>query len=81
MRHIFFKHILLCLCFLVGLNAFAYEFEVDGVYYSVMDDAAMSVCVTSGTTKYVGDVVIPKNVTFDGISRRYYEAKLDKGQL
>lgn len=52
------------------LSSSAYSFEVDGVYYNILQDKA-SVSVTYRNTSYdtyIGDVVIPESVTHDGIS-------------
>ena len=46
----------------------AYDFEVDGIYYNVNDDGT-TVTVTKDTeSPYFGDVVIPDEVTHDGIT-------------
>lgn len=42
----------------------AYDFEVDGIFYYYTGQA--SVAVTSGPTQYSGDVTIPAAVTYNG---------------
>lgn len=51
---------------LVGLQASAYDFEIDGIYYNVIDATSKNVEVTSGGKAYSGDVVIPSHVTYEG---------------
>ena len=41
----------------------AYDFKVDGIYYNINGNEAI---VTSGTSQYYGDVVIPAAVTYNG---------------
>ncbi|MDE6753293.1 MAG: leucine-rich repeat domain-containing protein [Muribaculaceae bacterium] len=48
------------------LSASAYDFEVDGVYYSVTDLEKLKCEVTKGDNKYKGEVNIPSTVTFNG---------------
>ncbi len=48
------------------LSASAYDFEVDGIYYTVTDFSNLECMVVSGDKNYSGDVVIPSTVTFNG---------------
>ena len=55
----------------VSLSALAHDFEVDGIYYNILDKTAKTVEVTfSGGSyykvddEYTGDVVIPNSVTY-----------------
>ncbi|MDE6268839.1 MAG: leucine-rich repeat domain-containing protein [Muribaculaceae bacterium] len=41
-------------------------FEVDGLYYKILDDS--SVEVISGSSKYTGDIIIPETVKYNGTS-------------
>ena len=52
--------LLLCLCLLAGINTFAYDAEIDGIYYNFSGDEAT---VVSGRTEYSGIVTIPNSVT------------------
>lgn len=45
--------------------SFAYDFEVDGIYYGY-DTETQSVYVTSGEKKYSGKIVIPQSVSYNG---------------
>lgn len=53
---------------LVGLvfPAFAYDFEVDGLYYSLNTNSWGEVYVTFGDQAYSGEVMIPETVTCEG---------------
>ena len=46
------------------LPSFAYSFEVGGIYYNTTGEAEVE--VTSGSTEYTGDVVIPSSVSYSG---------------
>ena len=53
---------------LVSINLFAYDFEVDGIYYNInADNTTVSVtCKDKTYNSYSGDVTIPATVTYDG---------------
>ena len=40
MTHTSFKHILLCICLFAGMNTFAYDAYIDGIYYNFSGDEA-----------------------------------------
>lgn len=63
MKRILVNVLLACLP-LVGASA--YDFEVDGIYYIVTNRTNLIAAVSSGTTKYSGDVVIPATVGANG---------------
>lgn len=54
----------------LGFNAWAYDFKVDGVAYNITSTEEKTVEVTAGDNKvfYHDDVVIPPTVTYDGIT-------------
>ena len=52
--------------FILPLFTFAYDAEVDGIYYNLVPKAKEAK-VTSGDKKYTGDVVIPPSFTHDGV--------------
>ena len=62
MKQNYIKRILLCLCLLASLNAFAYDALIDGICYTFSGDNAE---VTSGSY-YRGTIVIPSSVTYEG---------------
>ena len=59
--------ILLIMLSMVSLNASAYDLEVNGIYYNITSSVQRTVEVTSGSA-YSGSVVIPKNVSYDGVT-------------
>ena len=62
------KKIFTLLVALVATTAlWAYDFEVDGIYYSTIADKTNEVKVTSGGS-YTGPLVIPETVTYYGIT-------------
>ena len=48
---------------LLAFPSFAYDFEVDGIYYSSFTDTTC--VVTYGGNKYEGDIIIPSEVTYN----------------
>ena len=60
------KRIFLLFFLLLGvLSAWAYEVEVDGIYYN-LDKKNKTASVTSGEAKYKGTVVIPESIGVNG---------------
>jgi hypothetical protein len=54
---------------MVGAKAFAYDFEVDGIYYNYSSDDGNSVYVTyksRNEVTYTGDIVVPSSVSHMG---------------
>ena len=49
---------------LSSLPSYAYDFEVDGIYYSVISPTDLTCEVVAGDNKYAGDVNIPSSVTY-----------------
>ena len=48
-----------------SLSAYAYDFEVDGIYYDVVSLTDFTCSVTSGTEKYSGNIEIPSEVKYN----------------
>ena len=66
MKRFSFATILLTLLLcMMSTDTFAYDFEVGGIYYNLIDGKAAE--VTSGDNRYSWDVVIPEQVTFEGV--------------
>ncbi len=71
-----YKHFILSLlALLAGINASAYTFKVDGIYYKILSETDKSVSVTYKNVNnygyhsdYTGDIVVPSTVTFAGTS-------------
>ncbi|MDE5921043.1 MAG: leucine-rich repeat domain-containing protein, partial [Paramuribaculum sp.] len=55
----------LLLAFITALTAMAYDFQVDGIYYSISSSTAKTVSVTSGSDNYSGEIIIPEKVTYN----------------
>ncbi len=49
---------------LCSVTANAYDFEVDGIYYSILSAGDLTVTVTRGENEYTGKVIIPSNVVY-----------------
>lgn len=60
--------LLLVVCLLSCLKTYAYDFEVDGIYYNKLSEDKVEVTCLDRTDKnanaYIGDVVIPETVTY-----------------
>ena len=56
------------LMLITTLPALAQDFEVNGIYYNVIDETAKTVEVTRGDNKYSGSITIPPSVSHNGIS-------------
>ena len=53
----------------------AYDFKVDDIYYSVLSMSDLTCKVTSGDTKYSGEISIPEQVTYN--KRTFNVIKID----
>lgn len=60
---------------LTSINAFAHDFEADGIYYSIISKENKTVEVTyrgsnmsEYSNEYMGSVVIPENVTYNSLT-------------
>lgn len=60
------KHFCLALLLACSNCAWAYNFEVDGIYYEIVDEN--TVYVVNGYDSYYGDIVIPSTVTLDSVT-------------
>ena len=68
-----FKHLFAALMLLCSMAVNAHSFEVDGIYYNITNSTDKKVYVTykdnnSNSAAYSGAIVIPKTVTYDGIT-------------
>ena len=72
MKHLKLTFLLAVLMSMVGAKAYAYDFEVNGIYYSFVSRTKVNVAakptLTNGqlvaNAKYTGDIVIPTSVTY-----------------
>lgn len=66
MRQEFLKSLIVIACLFISINANAFDFEVDGIYYNIESETELTVRVTfidwSGNS-YKGDVIIPETVS------------------
>ena len=65
MKQVYWKVTMIVMEFIFCMNAYAYDFEANGIYYGY-NAANQTAYVTYGTEKYSGNVVIPESVTFNG---------------
>lgn len=61
------KSVMAVLGVLLSLNAFAYDVEIDGIYYNLIEKVKQAE-VTSGDGKYTGEVTIPPSFEHDGVT-------------
>ena len=72
MNNNYVKHILLSLALLTGTNAFAYDAEIEGIYYNFSSGEATVTYQRYEShyfiyiSDYSGNVVIPESVTYNG---------------
>ena len=50
---------------LLSIPIYAYDFEVDGLYYDVTSFTDMTCAITYGENNYKGDFIIPSEVTYN----------------
>ena len=63
----YMKKLFTLLLALVATTAlWAYDFQVDGIYYNILADKTNEVEVTYGSSKYTGSVDIPTTVAHNG---------------
>ena len=60
------KHLFTALLLLCSTIASAADFEVDGIFYNITDEANKTVEVTSSSEEYSGYISIPSKVFYDG---------------
>lgn len=65
------RTLLLLLAIMPATNTFAYDFEVDGIFYNILSDNEVEVTYREKdipTSSYIGDVIIPNSVNYNGVS-------------
>ena len=62
------RKLMLIVVLLTSLHAFAYDFEVGGIYYNITSETDLTVEVTSGSKNYSGSIEIPNIVTNEDIT-------------
>lgn len=75
MKQNILKSLMLIAVLLTSINAFAHDFEADGIYYSIISKENKTVTVTyrgsnmsEYSNEYMGSVVIPENVTYNSLT-------------
>lgn len=67
MKHLSYIFLLAIIFSLVAVNSNAYDFEVDGIYYTKLTANSVSVS-PNPNGKYYGTIVIPESITYEGVS-------------
>ena len=62
------KHLFTMMLALVAVTASAQTFEVDGICYNILSEDDRTVEVTYNYDSYAGDIVIPAEITQDGLT-------------
>lgn len=70
----FKQHLLLLLLSLCSLATYAYDFEVDGLYYDLVS-ASERTCMISGKNTSTKDVIIPNEVSLNGLTFKVVSIK------
>ena len=60
------KFLLLALLMVTSLTGWAYDVEVDGIYYNLVKDTKTA-GVTSGDANYTGNVEVPTSIVVEGV--------------
>ena len=67
MKQQILKTMVTVLVALSSLSANAYDAKINGIYYNLIEKAKQAE-VTYGDNKYIGDIVIPESVEYDGVN-------------
>ena len=75
MKTTFLKSLFTIVCLLCSIGVYAHDFEVDGIYYNILNEAEIMAEVTyrgllSGSydNEYTGSIVIPEKVTYNNVT-------------
>lgn len=60
------KLMVLALVLITNFSVDAYDFEVDGLYYTITSTSELTCKVDKGEVEYAGDIVVPSEVQFRG---------------
>lgn len=67
MKTIVRKMLILTAMLSISVSVYAYDFEVDGIYYTIESLDDLTCGVTSGDNKYSGNIVIPSTVKYSNM--------------
>ena len=64
------KYVAIVFAIMMCANVFAYDFQVDGIYYEIdfEDNTNVGVTNSGGTNSYSGSVIIPSTVFYNGLT-------------
>lgn len=62
------KWLLITMCIIYAIQVSAFDFEVNRMYYDIVDSKAKTCKVVAGDLTYRNDIVIPNVVEYDGTS-------------
>ena len=65
MKTIITKLLMLTAVLSASVNLYAYDFEVDGIYYNVIDFNDLTCKIVPGDKVYTGEIKIPSQITFN----------------
>ncbi len=68
MKNLLKQFIAIAFVTIISVSAFAYDFEVDGIYYSINGEGTVAVTYNNRAHDYTGNIVIPAEVTYEGIT-------------
>ena len=69
MKHYLRLCIIVLMSFFSTTSLFAYDFEVNGIYYNILSRTDWTCEVTrkeSGSSSYSGEIIIPSTITYSG---------------
>ncbi|MBR3951944.1 MAG: leucine-rich repeat domain-containing protein, partial [Bacteroidaceae bacterium] len=70
MKSTLLKSLLTIVCLLCSVASYAYDFEVDGIYYNITNSSEKTVEVTCKDDSYAGTINIPETVSYQGATYR-----------
>ena len=71
------KSLLAIACLLCSIGVYAYDFEVDGIYYNILNETDKTIEVTykdTGYNSYSGDIVLQETISYN--DELYYIVKI-----
>ena len=81
MKNFVLRRLIFAVMILVGINVYAHDFVVDGIYYNFLDKTNKTVAVTFEGQyslyfeEYSGDIVIPATIEYEGVKYTVTEVK------
>ena len=71
MKQLIIKSILLAAALIMPGKSLAYDFMVDGIAYNILSESTCEVTsyIVTNQNRYGGDITIPEQVTYDGVTR------------